>query len=698
MGYPRSRTRAASRPSGTVWAFLASTSLGSFASTLPAPVFADPSVPFVDLGVGNGRLVSGDDRGTCVNSDLLLHSDGTYENGFSWRYGGVIPPDFGAFAEKYSNVADAVMCAAVFDFSTTGDYGADMTVFLWDDNGGIPGAVRVLKTNVGITGIAFWPEVSRHTIELDAALPSGSTWWVGYWGNWPGGVQSWFVGADLDGPGGEPRTKIAPGVGYPTGWQDVSIVWGPTSAIGIGAAVIEGDFGACCLEDGSCIYSEPLSCSGTFQGVETVCAPNPCPQPPVGACCFANGSCVSQDRFDCAEQDGSYLGDEISCSPNPCPQPALGACCLIDGTCLIDDRSDCEDLEGDYQGDGASCTPNPCPQPGFGACCLPGPVCLDRFDYQCDQMDGLYLGDGTACITGECPEICAYERPSPVTSRGAATSGAGPNAGGTLILHHNTEIEFTTIGSYCGLSQLENCWESWALVEVTVPVVFHALAAFPSGSSPRLSGLTFGINYPTCITILDAGSCGDLEIPDSNWPAAFTGTAVAWSAAQTTQLTEVYWFVAYINAAQPAKLDLIGHPDQGGFFGDDSVPSNLDPITDYGELGFFRPGYVPCPGAAGACCLENGTCLQLSPEDCATAMGEYKGNGTHCDTADCSASDVGACCLANGECFVMTQSACDQEGGFYAGGGTDCSIPCEPVPTIKSSWGEIKLRFGDEER
>ena len=51
----------------------------------------------------------------------------------------------------------------------------------------------------------------------------------------------WWVGADLDGPGGFPYTNIAPGIGFPTGWQDVSVLWGPTQALGIGAEVLPCD-------------------------------------------------------------------------------------------------------------------------------------------------------------------------------------------------------------------------------------------------------------------------------------------------------------------------------------------------------------------------------------------------------------------------------------------------------------------------
>ncbi len=38
--------------------------------------------------------------------------------------------------------------------------------------------------------------------------------------------------------------------------------------------------GACCYESGSCAMTTPAACTGTYQGNDTVCSPNPCVQPP----------------------------------------------------------------------------------------------------------------------------------------------------------------------------------------------------------------------------------------------------------------------------------------------------------------------------------------------------------------------------------------------------------------------------------
>jgi hypothetical protein len=185
---------------------------------------------FNSTGVGEGVLVDPTDS-QC--GTLNMNADGSYENGYAWRYAGIQPPYYGAFAECYSG--DVAVCSAVFDLTQVGsDFGQTMDVYVWNDGGGTPGSVACVRTGYDPSTIAFWPNLSRHVASLDNCCVTGS-WWVGYWGNWPDQTNGWFIGADLDGFGGCPYTNIAPGIGYPTGWQNVSVVWGPTQAIGAGA-------------------------------------------------------------------------------------------------------------------------------------------------------------------------------------------------------------------------------------------------------------------------------------------------------------------------------------------------------------------------------------------------------------------------------------------------------------------------------
>lgn len=169
----------------------------------------------------------------------LLNSDGTYENGYAWRYGAHTPPDYGAFAECYFG-ADLELCSAFYDFTTTGTQdGQSMDIFVYADRSDAPGPVICGPIRVTPGPVALWPAVSRHTFALDGCPPcTPDAWWVAYWGNWPGEVQGWFIGADLDGFGGCPFTNLVISK-YGSGWNNVSLVWGPTQALGIGCEVIE---------------------------------------------------------------------------------------------------------------------------------------------------------------------------------------------------------------------------------------------------------------------------------------------------------------------------------------------------------------------------------------------------------------------------------------------------------------------------
>ena len=184
---------------------------------------------------------------------------------------------------------------------------------------------------------------------------------------------------------------------------------------------------------------------------------------------------------------------------------------------------------------------------------------------------------------------------------------AGPNEGGTLILHANSSLVFTNdMQNPCGHSGLTAC----SLAVTSVPwdsgkkIVFHAIAAFPSESQPRLKALSFGIDYdPEKFFLVARGTCADFEIPGSGWPAADTGTSQSWTTAtQTGLLTEAYWFVGYAYSEQEedsTSVALIPHPLQHGVFVDDAFPSDVDTIAAYGKLGFGSDGYLPCPADSG---------------------------------------------------------------------------------------------------
>jgi hypothetical protein len=106
------------------------------------------------------------------------------------------------------------------------------------------------------------------------------------------------------------------------------------------------------------------------------------------------------------------------------------------------------------------------------------------------------------------------------------------------------------------------------------------------------------------------------------------------------------------------------------------------------ESGEQRPGFVADVmgaefAAVGACCLEDGTCLIVTEEECFAQAGEYQGDETLCDPNPCEQPPppIGACCLEDGTCLIVTEEECFAQAGEYQGDETLCDPnPCEQPP------------------
>ena len=169
--------------------------------------------------------------------ELLMHSDGTYETGYAWRYGGCQAPDYGSFAERYEGCRQVT--AIVLDVTDNGYQLLEcLDAYVWADDGGVPGDVLAMEPEVCLDGVPWWPYVGRYTVAMAEPPLVDGVWWVGFWGRWPLSDPAFWICADQNGPGGgSPKTKIAPGQQWPEGWQDVPAERGPTAALGIGAEV-----------------------------------------------------------------------------------------------------------------------------------------------------------------------------------------------------------------------------------------------------------------------------------------------------------------------------------------------------------------------------------------------------------------------------------------------------------------------------
>ena len=102
---------------------------------------------------------------------------------------------------------------------------------------------------------------------------------------------------------------------------------------------------------------------------------------------------------------------------------------------------------------------------------------------------------------------------------------AGVNQDGTLILHAPFVIRETN-GTWCGLSALASC----ELAHVNLPwaadstTVFYVMAAFPDTASPRLLGVSFGIDYDSNrFQMAGWENCGSFQLATGDWPDPGSG-------------------------------------------------------------------------------------------------------------------------------------------------------------------------------
>ena len=200
--------------------------------------------------------------------EVIIRGDGSYENAIAWQYEASAAPDYGAFAVRFPEALQSRISAVVLDLtavpptvigtsresptvdvlSLLEDSGpltelgfsdsSAADIYLWDESAGAPGAVLWIQVGSPLTLDVAWPDFARITVPVDPMLRceqiTGDAAWAGFWGDWPDAPAAAFVGTDQDGFGPAGVTRIAPDLGFPAGWQDVSVAWGGITALGIG--------------------------------------------------------------------------------------------------------------------------------------------------------------------------------------------------------------------------------------------------------------------------------------------------------------------------------------------------------------------------------------------------------------------------------------------------------------------------------
>ena len=156
--------------------------------------------------------------------------------------------------------------------------------------------------------------------------------------------------------------------------------------------------GACCMADGTCLYTTELTCnalSGAWTSGGVTCDAANC-QPAPGACCVeSTGACVEVDEPTCLAFGGIYNA-EADCATYVCFPD--GACCLDDGGCTGPvSQDDCELFGGGFMGHGSDCATTDCPDP-VGWCCPDDKsFCSDLTEETCSAFGANWGGAGTSC-------------------------------------------------------------------------------------------------------------------------------------------------------------------------------------------------------------------------------------------------------------------------------------------------------------
>ena len=427
----------------------------------------------------------------------------------------------------------------------------------------------------------------------------------------------------------------------------------------------EASVGACCFEDGTCELLSADECSsfeGDYQGDGTSCEPNPCPQPRpavYGACCLSDGSCDYVTEDGCADLQGVYQGDDVACDPNLCPLPT-GACCFFDGSCWQVTESTCWSYEGSYQGDFTICDPNICPQP-TGACCLPEGICEELTGAECEYQSGYYLGHFTVCDPNTCPQ---FDCPPDALFGQRAL---GPYDSWSIL-----PSEDSMVGGYLALYDDFFLDGQHAIQNVS----WWGLTLDPNNMIVTCEDADFRISFYTA---------GDGQ--PGEWLCSRYVTANAMpTGIYYDDVLEVYEYSATLDPNMDCGpmdsgwISIVGvgsgtcaffwaTSEDGDGYAYESLGEAMGSIPF--DLGFCLEA-VP----AGACCLSDNVCLEVSEAECLSLDGTYQGDYAACE-ADTCIEPTGACCFAGGSCSEWTEVECISLGGTYQGDDTTCTPnPC----------------------
>ncbi|MGQ0627303.1 MAG: DNRLRE domain-containing protein [Phycisphaerales bacterium] len=372
------------------------------------------------------------------------------------------------------------------------------------------------------------------------------------------------------------------------------------------------------------------------------------PAPVTGACCVT-GTCSILSAAACATAGGTYQGNNTLCTPNPCPQPT-GACCTT-GVCTVVTQANCTAGGGTYQGNGTVCTPNPCTT----ATTVTVGASKDNSLYQ-TATGTLSNGVGQGIVVGTGNQntlrrrgVLAFDL-SAVPANATITSARlrlvlgvnGDTAARTINLHRLTgnwgegtsnapQSEFagatSTTNDATWIHRFFNT-QNW----ITAGGDFVATASASSSV-----GTTIDTFYEWTSATMAADVQGWLTTPANNF---------GWLLANANEgtLNTQRRFEGLQNATTTDRPQLVltytTPPPTGACCQPDGTCSVLTSAQCTAASGSYSGDGTNCspnlcPQPTGACCLTSGNCSVVTAAQCAAAGGTYHGNNTPCSGVTC---------------------------------------------------------------
>jgi hypothetical protein len=396
-----------------------------------------------------------------------------------------------------------------------------------------------------------------------------------------------------------------------------------------------------------------------------------------GACCNQDtGVCTDTpavDFFACMAMGPNmrFIPNGLCTDFNPPCGVAFGACCFSDGSCQEMTNLDCATAGGNFAGEGTNCTPNVCPQP---CTCTP----INAFPHYENFEAEATCGTGCAAA---CPLIGDWQNATDddidwaVDVGGTPSSGTGPAfdfdpgtaAGKYLYTESSVPCENSTA------ILLSPCYDVSGLISPSFSFAYH-MAGATTGS------IEVQVSADDCIT----------------WTTEFSVSGAQQSGSTDPWATGSASLSAYAGASA-LHIRIVG-----------TVGPSFTSDMAIDGLRLFESA-----GTTGACCNDDGTCIDnLSEGDCQALGGNWQGAFTTCDAVACGGG--GACCLPDGSCIQANVSDCIAMGGSHQGdqscNATSCPQPCtcgapigafpynedfEAEPTCSTTCGNACVLVGD---